>query len=789
MIIVRFLSATVLALIVIAGAAMAQVTPQQHEYFDEWLRTADRAEQVIDRARASDAALEKLRSDIAGFRETFLSTRDVNAARIKTLSSQLAALGPEPAEGETEPEDLATLRARLTSQLHTLRVPRIVSDEAFSRANGLIFEIDRIIRERRTERLLSRGASPLNPVHWPAAWRQVNAGIASVVNETAARLPSQMVRETARKNLLPILLLLAMGLVLLLRARQWAERFGMFLRRFGGAGSGVWTFMVSLAKIVLPLLGVFAMVNAVELAGLLGFRGTILLGALPQWALTFLFARWLADQMFERRAGDELVPISAEGRTRAKLNFVLMATMLVLNDAIGLFARIDDISVETDAVLRFPVIVLTAFLLQRSQRSRLSDIRKSEDEDNPTRATPSGSGSFFKLARRISLVLGLAAPVLAAVGFGVAAEAIIYPVVLSMALFALVLVLQRFVTELYAWITGQGSLARDSLFSALAGFALSMFALPLFALIWGARVADLTEIWTRFQTGFQLGGTTISPSRLLVFLAVFGAGYMITRLVQGGLRTSLLPKTRIDPGGQNAIVSGTGYIGIFLAGLVGISFTGLDLSSLAIVAGALSVGIGFGLQTIVSNFVSGIILLIERPVSKGDWVEVGGIMGYVRDISVRSTRIETFDRTDVIVPNSDLISGTVTNYTRGKTIGRVIVPVGVAYGSDVRKVQEILLGIANAHPMVLGDPPPNVVFQRFGADALDFEIRAILRDVNWSLAVRSEMNFEIDRQFREAGIEIPFGQRDIWLRNPEVLAGLVSRPGPAPEDKDDKAAG
>ncbi|MCA0906396.1 DUF3772 domain-containing protein [Ruegeria marisrubri] len=782
-----FLTLLFLCFVGFSNSAVAQLTDRQSEYYQGWVKTASRAEAVIEANRASDAALENLRSEIDGYRDDFNRARGANTDRITTLESQIKALGPKP-EGDTpEPEDIAKLRAHLEEQLNSLRVPRIISEEAYSRANGLISEIDQIIRARQKKEFFEQGPSPINPAYWGPAWVDVKEAIQSLTNETITNLRSDVVREQIRTRGLAIFILLVISAVLLIFGKRWSELGGDYLRLLGGAGTGVWSFVISLLRILLPWIGVVAVVTAISLTGVPGLRGSLLLQNVPYWAAIVFFYDWIGRQVYVIGASQGFKRLSAARITELRVYIDLLALMLVLHELALLFERIENISDATRAVVSFPVIVATALLLLRIRQIRTND-------GPPDQAASTRSAGFSQLVeflRRALFLLGIMSPLLAIFGYTNAAEAIVFPAVKTLVLIGGLVILQRFISQIYGWISGQGDAARDSLFSVLVGFALAIVALPILAIYWGARETDLLEAWSRLLLGFDIGGVTISPSNFLTFVAVFAIGYTLTRLLQSGLRNSLLPKTSIDPGGQNAIVAGSGYVGIFLAALVAIMVAGFDLSSLAIVAGALSVGIGFGLQTIVSNFVSGIILLVERPISKGDWIDVNGMMGYVRDISVRSTTIETFDRTDVIVPNSDLISGVVTNYTRGNTIGRVIVPVGVAYGTDTRLVETILGEIANSHPMVLANPAPSVVFQGFGADSLDFEIRAILRDVNWVLSVKSDMNHEINRRFSEAGIEIPFAQRDVWLRNPETLrASDPSRqePSASVQDKPRKAA-
>jgi small-conductance mechanosensitive channel len=370
---------------------------------------------------------------------------------------------------------------------------------------------------------------------------------------------------------------------------------------------------------------------------------------------------------------------------------------------------------------------------------------------------------------------------LALMGYFAASRFVFYPLVLSGGVIGVCVLMfhrVRDAVDRAARPAGSDAGADDApsrirLIPIAVAFLLICAAVPALALIWGADMADLASFWRAVSDGFYVGDMVIAPLDFFSFLLVFSVGFVLTRIVQSILSRSVLPVTGLDAGGKAAIRAGVGYVGIILAALVAISATGLDLSNLAIVAGALSVGIGFGLQNIVNNFVSGLILLIERPIKAGDWVELASGSGYVKQVNVRSTEIQTFDRASLIVPNSELISGPVTNWTHTNLNGRLKVPVGVAYGTDPRKVETILTEIANAQPMLLRRPAPYVLFLRFGADSLDFEIRAVLRDVNWILNVTSDINFEISRRFTEEGIEIPFAQRDLHLRNAGELGQSI----------------
>ncbi len=726
-----------------------------------WDGVADAAETAVADPGVASERLEAIRADLVTRRGEFQAAQNINAARIATLQEQMGALGAAPAEGQTEAPEIAERRATLKDQLDQLQVPGLTASEAFRRADGIIREIDRIQRERQASDLIQLWPSPLNPANWPAGMETVRGNLQAARNEVAVAVAREDSRSDLAARLPTVLGLTLVGLGLILRGGAVMAALAAWLStRIGARWLKVALPLVSFGRFVLPILGLFLLVAGIQHTGLTGPQGLAAIGGLAWAGLAALTANWLGYSIFApgSASAPQLMRLGpgrlAEGRW--------LTTMLGLTIGLETFRSVvykPTTGSAAASVLAFPILVLAGVLLVRMGmllRRHLANVEAAGD-------SPRFVDRVQGLLGRIAIVLGCVGPMLAAVGYVPAALGLLYPAAVSLGVVAVVYILQTLVEDLYDALTGRSEPDGGALVPVLIGFVLALCAVPVLALVWGARPEDLTELWSAFTRGFSIGETQIAPSDFAVFAAIFAIGFMATRLLQSALRATVLPRTRLDQGGQKAVISGVGYLGVFIAGLVAVQAAGINLAGLAIVAGALSLGVGFGLKNIVENFVSGIILLVERPVSEGDWIEVGGVQGTVQAISVRSTRIQTFDRSDVIVPNADLVSGRVTNFTRFNLSGRLIVPVSVAHDSDTRKVERVLREIVEAEPMALVNPMPMVVLMDFGADAINFEVRMILSDVNFSLSVRSEMNHEIVRRFREEGIEIPFPQREVWV--------------------------
>jgi small-conductance mechanosensitive channel len=289
--------------------------------------------------------------------------------------------------------------------------------------------------------------------------------------------------------------------------------------------------------------------------------------------------------------------------------------------------------------------------------------------------------------------------------------------------------------------------------------------LPAILLIWGVYDSLEEAVKNLLGLGLTLGSIRISLGLVLTSAGILYGSFLASWILQRLLMDEALVKHRGERGARLSIGRLAHYIIISAGFLLALSTLGFEVTKITIVLSALGIGIGFGLQGMVNNFVSGLILLFERPVRVGDIIEMGEKWAEIKRIGLRATTVQTLDHADVIVPNADLVSNQVTNWTLSNRMARLCVPVGVAYGSDISLVIETLMACAKASSRVVEIPMPNVLFLNFGESSLDFELRVWVRDADFRLLAQSELNQEIDKKFREAKIEIAFPQRDLHLRS------------------------
>lgn len=298
----------------------------------------------------------------------------------------------------------------------------------------------------------------------------------------------------------------------------------------------------------------------------------------------------------------------------------------------------------------------------------------------------------------------------------------------------------------------------DFLMTLLVTPLLLMFLAYSLLRLWGMSGTFMLQAVKKLVFGFQVGGINISLISIITGLLVFLISLTVVRIMKNRLSNNLLNRINMDEGIKHSLISGISFTGFIISAILAIVAMGVDLSNLAVIAGALSVGIGFGLQDVIKNLVSGIILLFERPFKVGDWVIIGGEEGKIKQINIRSTEVETFNKSSVIIPNATLISSSLTNLTHGNNWQRQKILVGVSYDSDAELVTKLLLECAKSCKKVMKVPAPYVLFKDFGASSLDFELRMYVSDIWSGWQASSDVRYEILRRFREEGINIAYPQ-------------------------------
>jgi small-conductance mechanosensitive channel len=728
----------------------------------------DTVEKSAERLKDRDQELAGLRTEIESILYDARTLGESLRPRLSSVQSIIQKLGPAPEKDKAaEAPNIAAERARLESQASVYDAAIKGSELVGIRARQLVTRVQEMRYAIFTRNLLRQLVSPLKP----ALWHELIDDTPSVVRQL--RLLSYSWWEDSRDKVWSLLaLLIATPLFNLLLKRFRARLLAKdpttavtappsFLRRVGALLRN-WPLRAMPLTATAVLL--FAGLHSIDVLPTPADRIAIaILKGVLLFALVSSFSRCLFSQ------GDpdwRVLPV-ADDPARSLTRYirwgagVAAVDVALTNISRALFLPVSFTVAQTLVASLAFVGVLIAILLTPFTPAAAQD---------GTAAEPVSPHQPRWLKMPL-WALAIAIVVAALLGYVALARFAAHQIVLTSTLAIFVWLAHLVIRSLTApsadesLPSGSGTPARlgmslawrdqfSGLIALLVNAILAAVAIPLLLLQWGFSRSDILDWVKAGLFGFEIGQFHISLARILLAIVLFTALLFLTRLVQSWLGRNVLTPKRMDAGIANSVHTAIGYVGIGIALLVALSYAGLDITNLAIVAGALSVGIGFGLQSIVNNFVSGLILLVERPIKVGDWIVVKGSEGIVKRISVRSTEIETFDRASIIVPNSDLITGAVTNWTHRNLLGRTLIKISVHPDVEPETVVKLMIDAARAHPLVLSEPAPGATLDALGTAALEFSLRATVTDVTKTAAVASDLRINIRRALREANIPL-----------------------------------
>jgi potassium efflux system protein len=749
------------------GQAPAGIIADQQKVLHELTAQVDDLEKQIEHSKENDERLVTIRLELESLSQHALKSALAFRPRLTDINKRLEQLGSPPAEGQPpEPDIVTEARRALNSEKAEINAVIALAEALSVRINSLINTVA-TLRSELFRNILTRRYALSD-----AFSSKVFSDASSEFGEFSRTISSWFsfaIKFKAQSMLLATMMALVAAVVLMFGGRR------VFGRLIDTDGNDNPSYLSRLSRTfwstLLPTLalGVFfaAAYFFYDYYGVLrGDIGIFLRSAMAVVVIVFCVNRLTNAALSPRAPHWRLVPVEPEaGRWLVRLTTAMAVViginsfLSVVNDQMG-----SPLSLTVARSFLSTVIVGVLIILM----GVLKPFRSPEGEWRRwpvwLRYSAYGLGCFTILAALLGYI-GLAT--------FVSLQVVVTGTILVTAYIGLLSA--RAIgaeggfggSSVGRWLAENSSLEESTLdqLGLVASIALNILIvlvfLPLILLMWGFQLGDIQAWSYKLATGLTIGSVTISFTGILSGLFVFVVGYFLTRWFQGWLDGSVMARGRVDAGVRNSIRVAIGYAGVAVAALVGVSAAGIDLSNLALIAGGLSLGIGFGLQNIVQNFVSGLILLAERPFKVGDWIVAGDVSGTVKKISVRATEIETFQRQSVILPNSNLINGAVGNWTHRNKLGRIEIRVGVAYGSDVRRAHAILTEIARSHPMVLKNPEPFVQFTNFGPAALEFEVRIFLADITSSGSIQNDIRFAILEAFDRENIEIPSTPRAV----------------------------
>lgn len=721
-------------------------------------KTLEEIEAEISRAEADDAKLLALRARVLTARESLGPLDARSSADAAVIQRDLEALGPAPAK--EQPPEPPGLRARRKALEESLILAEATQKEAHlleSRLERLLEAIKVQRRAHFTEALLAQTAIPLNGDVWAKALPEALSVIEAAARHLGALTPSYLIG----------VFWLALGL---LGAWVWLPD-RLISRALGTLIPGLLLGTPALKGLLEAVLGRLLPLVLITGLGLMlldpiedpALRGALrgVLGSLGGLlAFASVFGRLLR---IERSDG----PGARKARRRVSHRLFEWAGWLFLIRLSETLVLLEDASLEG--------VITAQCLLSGGVALRLIWSRPLWRQ-----LEPEPKGFVF-------LVMGLGLGILGALASGFVALGHLLTVRGVQSLSLLLGLKVLLLTLEAAWPASKASpqAPRERQESEDSRRFWILFGLE--SLLVGLTVTGLLFLWSldrrdlwlwlkdRFDT-VRIGKLTLSPSGILAGMLVFLVLLGLTRLIQSALEQKIFQRTRLDSGLRHSIRSGIGYLGFAAAAMVGISVMGFDLSNLALIAGALSVGIGFGLQNIVNNFISGLILLIERPIKAGDWVVVGEYQGVVRKISVRATELMTFDRTCVFIPNSSLIAGAVQNKTHPDRVGRIILPFTLDPDTALEIVEARVLALTAEIPEIRKKPAPAVFVTGFDEAAVHLELVLFIQDVDRLKDVTSRLYRGILAYFTAEGLHPRATRRpplEVVLRNRDLAADAL----------------